>query len=32
MLVVIAEGHDKGLELTARRDRFKCTRFFHTVA
>ncbi len=32
MLLIVADDHDEGLELSVRRDRFKCAEFSYTVA
>ena len=32
MLVIVADGHDDPLELSARRDRFTCEGFSHSIA
>ena len=32
MLVIVADGHDEPLELSARRDRFTCEGFSHSIA
>ena len=32
MLVVVADGYDDPLELSARRDRFTCTDFYYSIA
>jgi hypothetical protein len=32
MLVVVADGYDDPLELSARRDRFTCAEFYYSIA